>query len=111
MPSYFSCARIKQHLAKEKNFIVIVIIPFCCIFGFILLVTGSQELHKSSTFVIHECQVKTIDLKFNVGKLYPRWNITVVYENQRIDDFVIASTGSTSESDAWSEAHKYQVIN
>jgi len=111
MPSYFSCARIKHHLAKEKNFFVIVIIPFCCFFGFVLLVTGSQELYKLSTFVIHECQVKTIDLKFDVGKLHPRWNITVVYENQRIDDFIIASTGSTWETDAWSEAHKYKVIN
>ncbi|CAF3061667.1 unnamed protein product [Rotaria sp. Silwood2] len=105
----FSSLTIKQYLSKEHNFPVLSLITCCYFIGGLLSFAGLKELYKLNTFVIHQCQVKSIDLKFLDRNLYPRWNITVVHDNQIIDDFLIASTGLTSESEAWNVAQQYKI--
>ncbi|CAF1535638.1 unnamed protein product, partial [Rotaria sordida] len=66
-------------------------------------------LYKIHTFIVHQCQVRSIDLKIRKLNYYPRWNITVLYENQTRDDSLIASTGFSKESQAWNVANEYKI--
>src|ERR1700722_13572771 len=100
MPSFFSSARINPYLTNEENVCAVLLIVVCSMISGMLSYDGLEELYKTNTFVIRQCQVKSIDLKYLDRSLHPRWNITVVHENQAVDDFLIASTGSTLESDA-----------
>ncbi len=111
MSSCISCSRIKQRLAAKGNIWIIFLMVLCYIFGVVLPIIGLIELYKSKTFAVYGCQIKAIDLKFESGKLYPRWNITVVHENKTINDSLMGSNGLSSESDAWIAADKYKVMN
>jgi len=110
MSSSFSL-RIKQYLGKERNFCITLLIIVCYFFGMPLTIGGLKELYKIHTFVVHPCQVKSIDLKIRELSFYPRWNFTVLYENQTRDDSLITSTGFITESRAWSAANEYKVIS
>jgi hypothetical protein len=111
MSSFFSIVRIKNYLGEERNLCIGIFIIFCYVFGGPLSIVGLKELYKTRTFVIHQCQVKSIDLKTRQGYFYPLWNITVLYENQTRDDSLIASTGSSTNGQAWRSAYAYKVIN
>jgi len=110
MSSSFSL-RIKQYLGKERNFCITLLIIVCYSFGMPLTITGLKELYKIHTFVIDQCQVKSIDLKIRYSLFCPRWNFTVLHENQTRNASLIASTGFRTESRAWSVANEYNVIN
>ncbi len=104
-------ARTKQRLSEKNNIWAILLIIVWCALGVFVLTVGLEELYESKTFIIGQCRIKTIDFKFKNGRLHPRWNITVGHENETIDDSIIASSGSTSENDAWIAAHEYNVRN
>lgn len=111
MSSCILLSRIKGRLAEEKNILVIGVITFCYFFGIILSINGLIELYKSNTFIIHHCQVKSIDLDIQKSNFYPRWNITVTDKNETRNDTIISSTRFSSEECAWNKAHQYKVRN
>jgi hypothetical protein len=109
MLSSFPSLRKKQHLTKDQNSLIILLIGICSIFAALLLYLGSQELYKVKTLVIRYCQVTSLGLKYQRHSFFPHWNITMIDENKIKDDFLIESIGTRSERWAWINARKYKV--
>ncbi|CAF0954016.1 unnamed protein product [Adineta steineri] len=109
MLTSFPSSRTKQHLLKDQNSCIIILIGICCFLGCLLLYFGSQELYKFKTLIIRHCQVKTFDVKHERQSYFPRWNITIIYKNETIDDFLRESVGTRSERWAWTTARKYKI--
>jgi hypothetical protein len=95
-----SSLRIKQYLAKDNNTCIAILITACYTLGAPVFILGIKELYKTHTFVIGQCQIKSIDLIPGNHGFYPRWNITALHENQTKHDTLIASTFFFIESRA-----------
>ncbi|CAF1546588.1 unnamed protein product [Rotaria sordida] len=101
---------IKQYLAKENNCKIALLIISCSTIGILVLFHGLKELYKIKTFIMGQCQVKSIDLKTEKDNVYPLWFITILHDNQKSEDIIIGSTGYRTRYEAWKAAHDYRVI-
>jgi hypothetical protein len=100
---------MKEHLAGKDNVFVLCFVIFCSIVGFMFSMIGLLELYKSNTFVIHQCQIKSIDLTKIELNFYPSWIITVIDDNQIEDQILTLSFGSTSQNWPWNNENQYKV--
>ncbi len=78
MPLILYCLKFKQNLAEKRSIALLYFLAMNLVVAILFSEVGSKELYKSNTFTTDQCQIKSIDLKFMSGSLYPRWNITVV---------------------------------
>ncbi|UJR07990.1 hypothetical protein I4U23_012269 [Adineta vaga] len=105
IPSSSFCTKLND---DESTF-------FTCsvIFGYgislVLFIVAFNELYKINTFVLGQCKVKSIDMKFRSPNLYPRWNVTIVDENLIRNYSLIDLSGFSDEDNAWNAARKYQI--
>ena len=102
--------RIKQYLAKENCCKIAFFIISCSTIGILLLFHGVTELYKIKTFIIGQCQVKSLDLKTEKDSVYPLWFITILHDNQKSEEIIVGSTGYRIRYEAWNAAHDYRVI-
>jgi len=100
----------KKNLTKDQNSCIVLIIGICYVIGSLLLYCGSEELYKLNTLIIGHCQIKSIDLKYVRNSYFPRWNMTIMYQNETNDDILIGSFGTKSDKWAWIKAREYKVI-
>jgi hypothetical protein len=109
MSSSFCSLRIKKCLSKENNSCVSLLIFLCYLIFGILIFIGSIEFHKLKTFVTHQCEVKSTDLKKERRVFRPRWNISVIEQNRTTNHLLISSVVLTPKKLAWKEARKFKV--
>ncbi|UJR11004.1 hypothetical protein I4U23_015188 [Adineta vaga] len=107
----FASSRPKKHLTKDQNSCIVLVVGICCFLGALFVYTGSQDIYKLRTLIIGRCQVRSLNVKHTRYNYFPCWNITVIYENETKEDYVIESTGTRSDRWAWIQARKYQVNN
>ncbi len=54
--------------------------------------------------------MKSMDLKYTRNSYFPRWNITIIYQNETNNDILIAPIGTKSDRWATIKAREYKVI-
>jgi hypothetical protein len=109
MLSTLNTEKRDEKILKNRKSCLIVLISISYFLSILFLYFGSEELYKYQTLIIGQCQVKSIDLKFLRNSYFPRWNLTICYLNQTINQILIESIGTKSDRWAWIKARKYKV--